>query len=199
LLVPGADATEQQLRDDELRALVKSLATGDQNALTAFYDRTSRIVYGLALRILSDAATAEEVVLDVYMQVWRQARRYDAGRGGPLAWLVTIARSRALDRLRSASRENLRKEPLDLSVVAASAVNVEDGAAVSETQQTVRVALDGLPAEQREVIELAYYAGMSHSEIAATLRQPLGTVKTRVRLAMTKLRAALKPSFQGTP
>lgn len=185
-------------RDQDWAALIARMARGDELALTAFYDRTNRLIFGLLLRILNDAGQAEEVLLDVYMQVWRQAAKYDARRGKTLAWLVTIARSRAIDRLRSTRQEEMRRESLDSSDhTLALSTRFEDPTVAPEMQRVVRSALDSLPPEQREVIEMAYYLGLSHSEIAARLNQPLGTVKTRTRLGMMKLREQLKDSYRG--
>ena len=177
---------------DELVALVKSVADQDQGAMTRLYDATSRLVYGLVLRILGDPSAAEEVLLDVYMQAWRQASRYSEERGSPLAWLTTIARSRALDRARSGTQER-RGQPLEAAAQHAIDACAEDAALASDVRKFVRRALELLSPEQREVIVLAYYGGLSHSEIALQLDQPLGTVKTRTRLGMTKLRAQLTP------
>lgn len=186
------------VRDQDWASLIERMAGGDEYALSAFYDRSSRLIFGLLLRILNDTGMAEEVLLDVYMQVWRQAAKYDRSRGKTLAWIVTIARSRAIDRLRSTRQEEMRKESLDAggnSVQLTSAF--EDPTIAPERQRVVRLALDSLPSEQREVIEMAYYLGLSHSEIAARLGQPLGTVKTRTRLGMMKLREQLKDSYRG--
>jgi RNA polymerase sigma-70 factor (ECF subfamily) len=187
-------ALDSRARDRELIALVERIAQADQTALATLYDTTNRLVYGLILRVLNDQGAAEEVLLDVYTQVWRQAANYDTGRGSPLAWLTTIARSRAIDRLRSGWQTQQRQETLDAvtdkETVTASP---EEASVMSERQRIVRQALAQLSTEQREVIELAYYSGLSHSEIAAKLGQPLGTVKTRTRLGMMKLRDALGP------
>ncbi len=170
------------------------VAAGDQLAMASLYESSSRVVYGLLLRILNEHGLAEEVLLDVYMQVWRQAGSYDEGRGSPMAWMLTIARSRAIDRLRSGRQELLLRESFEaLEENARSETDVEEAAEIAEVQGKVRDALESLPAEQREVIELAYYAGLSHSEIALQLEQPLGTVKTRTRLGMMKLRDLLQP------
>ena len=180
-------------------ALIRGVAERDQQALASLYDATSRTVYGLLLRILSDASAAEEVLLDVYAQVWRQAAAFSPDRGTPLAWLTTIARSRALDRLRRGRLEQQRTEPLDLTAarVAAAGASAEEEAEARETGAFVRAALEALAPEQREVIELAYYGGMSHSEIAAARGLPLGTVKTRTRLGMMRLREILRPVYEG--
>jgi RNA polymerase sigma-70 factor, ECF subfamily len=188
------DSIELLARDQDWAALIAQMAGGDEAALGTFYDTTSRLTFGLVLRILGDRSAAEEVLIDVYTQVWRQAAAYDRSRGTPLAWLTTIARSRALDRLRSGWQEQQRRQPLDeLHDMAARAASPEDAAAASEHQRLVQSALAALPPEQRQVIELAYYSGLSHSEIAAHLNQPLGTVKTRTRLGLLKLREALRP------
>ena len=190
----ATDTAESRKRDQELIDLVQKIAEGDQSALGTLYDSTNRLVYGLILRVLNDASTAEEVLLDVYTQVWRQASTYDTSRGAPLAWVTTIARSRAIDRLRSGWQDQKRKEPLDaIGDAPTSAASPEEATVASERQRFVREALAQLTPEQREVIELAYYSGLSHSEIAAKLNQPLGTIKTRTRLGMMKLREALGP------
>jgi RNA polymerase sigma-70 factor (ECF subfamily) len=177
--------------------MIRGVAEGDNQALASLYDATSRTVYGLLLRILSDPSSAEEVLLDVYAQVWRQAATYRPERGKPMAWLTTIARSRAIDRVRRTRQEHRREAPLDEAASASAGEGVEEGVLAGEVSAVVRAALDTLPAEQREVIELAYYGGMSHSEIAAATGLPLGTVKTRTRLGMMRLREMLKPAWEG--
>ena len=192
------DSRELSTRDHDWAALIMRVAAGDQSALTDLYDTTSRLVFGLILRVVGDRSTAEEVLLDVYTQVWRQAATYDQKRGAPLAWLMTIARTRGIDRLRSGKYDHLHKEPLDsIGEATAATASPEEDTVTAERQRLVRSALERLSAEQREVIELAYYSGLSHSEIALRLGQPLGTVKTRTRLAMMKLRDALRPMLEG--
>lgn len=182
--------------------VIAAIATGDQVAMNQFYDGTSRLVFGLVLRILNDRSLAEEVLLDVYTQVWRQAHRYDTSRGAPLGWLTTIARSRAIDRLR-AERYTRQQDELNEGTTRELGAHSdpENVTAQSELRQYVLAALEVLPPEQREVIELSYYSGYTQSEIAAHLGQPLGTVKTRTRLGMMKLREVLKPlmgtSYEG--
>ncbi len=193
------DSREISTRDQNWAALIDSIAAGDQSALTTLYDSTSRLVFGLILRVVGDRSTAEEVVLDVYTQIWRQAATYDRKRGAPLAWMMTIARTRGIDRLRS-SKNDLTKEPLNTTAeVSATTPSPEEASVMSERRRLVRSALDMLSAEQREVIELAYYSGLSHSEIAMRLNQPLGTVKTRTRLGMMKLRDTLRPVLGAEP
>jgi RNA polymerase sigma-70 factor (ECF subfamily) len=191
---PEPPPTDAETRQAEL---IRDAARGDQQALASLYDATSRTVYGLLLRILRDPATAEEVLFDVYAQVWRQAAAYSRERGKPLAWLTTIARSRAIDRLRRGRQEQHLAAPLDEAMRASVGESVEEGVLAGEVRAVVRAALDALAPEQREVIELAYYGGMSHSEIAAARGLPLGTVKTRTRLGMMRLREMLRPAWEG--
>jgi RNA polymerase sigma-70 factor, ECF subfamily len=187
------DSIEIRARDQDWVSLIKRVAEGDQSAVAELYDSTSRLIFGLILRIVSDRATAEEVLLDVYTQVWRQASSYDKARGAPLAWVMTIARSRAIDRLRSGKHDLHGKEPLDtIGELTSNTISPEEATVNSERQRLVRAALDSLSPEQREVIELAYFSGLSHSEIALRLGHPLGTVKTRTRLGMMKLRDLLR-------
>ena len=192
------DSRELSTRDQDWAALIRRVADGDQSALTTLYDATSRFVFGLILRVVGDRATAEEVLLDVYTQAWRQAASYDEQRGAPLAWLMTIARTRGIDRLRSGRYERHNKEPLEsMGDVTATTSSPEEDSVIAERRRLVHSALDALSTEQREVIELAYYSGLSHSEIALRLGQPLGTVKTRTRLGMMKLREMLRPVLEG--
>ena len=192
------DSRGTSTRDQDWAALIKRVADGDSSALTTLYDSTSRLVFGLILRVVTDRSSAEEVLLDVYTQVWRQASTYDIKRGAPLAWLMMIARTRGIDRLRSGKHEHQHKESLDaIGEVTASTASPEADTVMAERRELVRSALETLSAEQREVIELAYYSGLSHSEIALRLGQPLGTVKTRTRLGMMKLRDMLRPLLEG--
>lgn len=188
----------QRVGDQDWTKLISAIASGDQAAMGTLYDATSRVVFGLALRILNDRATAEEVMLDVYTQVWRQAGSYDLQRGSAMAWLMTIARSRAIDRLRSGWQDRQRREPLEIVGDArASSSSPEENTEISERRALVRQALGSISPEQRELIEMAYYGGLSHSEIALQTNLPLGTVKTRIRLGMLKLREMLGPALEG--
>lgn len=175
--------------------MIRGVAEGDNQALASLYDATSRTVYGLLLRILSDHSTAEEVLLDVYAQVWRQAGSYRAERGKPLAWLTTIARSRAIDRLRAVdSRERAAQRSAEDGQPTAEEPRAwaDEEAIRAERAEAVRAALAELPEEQRQVLVLAYLDGMSQSEIAAAKNQPLGTVKTRTRTGLKRLSDALR-------
>jgi RNA polymerase sigma-70 factor (ECF subfamily) len=181
-------AEPSQIPDDDL---LHAIAGGDETALAACYDRYRVILFSQILRILNDRQEAEDCLQEVFLQVWRRARDFDAARGRAFTWLVTIARSRALDRLRaSGSRLRLATEaaqmPRDeIGDAAAEAVQSEAGA-------IVRTALAALPEEQRRTLLLAYFEGLTQTEIAARLGDPLGTVKTRMRAGMIKLRELLK-------
>jgi RNA polymerase sigma-70 factor (ECF subfamily) len=164
--------------------LIRRLAAGDHHALGEFYDRYAGLVNALALRVLRDNSDAEDVVQEVFVQVWRQASRFDPARGSVEAWLCTMARTRSLDRLRR--RTSRREEPEDIAPPETQQPRTEEGLAV-------RKALQGLSADQRRALELAYYEGLTQSEIAERLGEPLGTVKTRIRTAMLRLREVLGP------
>jgi RNA polymerase sigma-70 factor (ECF subfamily) len=165
------------------------LARGDADALAALYDRHARAVFSLALRILGEQADAEDVLQEVFAQAWRQAGRYDARRGRPLAWLLNMTRSRAIDHLRR--RRDVPTFDGTLPDLPADAPGADAAAMTAADTRALRAALAALPALQRAAIELAYFEGLSQSEIAARLEQPLGTVKTRVRLGLLKLREAM--------
>ena len=196
-VVPARHADELRAVERTRLDLIRRIASGDSEALSQLYDSSNRAVFGLIQRILNDPAGAEEVTLEVYTQVWRQAANYDPRRGTPSAWLLTIARSRAIDRFRSTDQTRRRQEPMELVELARdTGADPEESASAAERGALVRGALDRLPPEQRQVIELAYFGGYSHSEIAAQLQLPLGTVKTRTRLAMGRLREALS-SLEG--
>ena len=160
--------------------------------MAELYDQTNRLVFSLAVRILNDKAAAEEVTLDVFLQVWRQAASFSESRGTPLAWLMTITRTRAIDRLRSSARNWRASDGLDdIGNVSARAASPEEASLIQERRSVVRAALSELAAEQRVLIETAYFEGMSHTEIAAKFNLPLGTVKTRIRAGMSTLRGML--------
>ena len=172
-------------------ALVGRMVCGDQWALAALYDATATRVHGLVARIVGDDGIAEEVTGDVYFQAWIQAGRYDAGRGSPLAWLLAIARSRAIDRIRVGVAARTTHDPIEVLRLPCERPGPEDVYAIDQRRRQVRAALATLPPDQRQAVELAYYEGLSHTEIAERLGDPLGTVKTRIRVGMHKLHEAL--------
>jgi RNA polymerase sigma-70 factor, ECF subfamily len=163
--------------------VLRRLAEGDPAALAEFYDAHASLAYGIALRIVRDPAEAEDVVQEAFLQVWRQAGRYDPSRGTPQAWLSAIVRTRSLDRLR---RRAVRRESPQLQ--APPAARAPD----HESVLAVRKALEALGPDQRRALELAYYEDLSQSEIAVRLGQPLGTIKTRMRAALIRLRETLE-------
>jgi RNA polymerase sigma-70 factor, ECF subfamily len=179
-------ALMQQTTDS---ALVERMKAGDESALSTLYDRYSAMLFGVLMRILKEREAAEEVLQDVFLQLWRNAAQFDANRGSLPAFLMVVCRNRAISRLRGRrDREVTEEKEGDYANTFASAQNIEDDAARAELARTLKTALATLPAEQRQAVELAYFEGMTQSEIAARTGAPLGTVKTRVRTAMQSLR-----------
>ncbi len=171
---------------------VGRMASGDRDAVAELYDRHARAVFSLALRILKDQRDAEEIVQEVFAQAWRTAQRYDPSRGAVAAWLLMMARSRAIDRLRAVRGEGMRVGDDSLLAMMPDASAAPDLTAMTrERVDRVRLAMTALPLLQRMAIELAFYEGLSHHEVAERLEQPLGTIKTRIRLGLLKLRDAL--------
>ncbi|MGH9970407.1 MAG: sigma-70 family RNA polymerase sigma factor [Pyrinomonadaceae bacterium] len=170
--------------------LLHAVARGDETALGSLYDRYRVILFGLLTRILSSREEAEDVLQEVFLQVWRRAADFDEQRGRPFTWLVTLARSRAIDRLRSlASRQRLTDSAARNTLDQTS--DAVTDTLHSEQREIVQKALAELPEEQKQTLLLAYFEGLTQSEIAAKLRTPLGTVKTRMRSGMIKLRELL--------
>lgn len=178
---------------DRWSQLVLSIAGGDSRALSDFYDEASRYVHSIALRILRDSEEAEEITLDVFQQVWRLAASYDPTRCAVSAWVAMMARSRALDRWRSLqSRRRLSGEMPEHYEPVASDAGPESSVSAAQQGARIRQALAALPEEQRRMIQLSFWGGLSHSEVAEKTGLPLGTVKTRIRLGMIKLKEALE-------
>jgi RNA polymerase sigma-70 factor, ECF subfamily len=174
--------------------LIRAIAGGSSDALARLYDRHSAVVYGLARRIVSRLEDAEEVVQDVFSQVWRDAARYERGRATVAGWLVMLTRTRAIDRVRARrSRPDVEAgvAPEAAPPVVSAERDPEQATIASDDARQVTRALTTLPPEQRALVEMAYYQGLTHSEIARTTGVPLGTVKTRLRTAMTTMREAL--------
>ena len=171
---------------------VARMARGDQGALADLYDRHATAVYSLALRVVRRQEDAEDVTQQVFTQAWQSSARYDASRGVVAAWLLMMARSRAIDclRRRNPARDGLSDDDR-LAAIPDPGPTVEHVVATSEQVERVRTAIEALPADQRTAVELAYYDGLTQSEIAARTATPLGTVKTRVRSALHALRAAV--------
>ena len=177
--VSGTQAPNQ--KDDA--ALIARIRAGDQSAMADLYDRYARVVYGVALRVLADTAAAEDVVQEVFLQLWRKPQAFDAERGRLAPWLAVISRNRAID--------FLRKRPLDDDIdemPISTGVDLEDEAAQKLAIDKVRGVLGQLPQEQRKALEMAFFEGMTHTEIAGKTGEPLGTIKTRIRSGLLALR-----------
>lgn len=183
----------------DLALVLARIARQEQSALAELYDETAASVYGLALKIVRDATTAEEITAHVFAQAWSKASSFDPARGGPMAWLMSMTRNRAIDVLRMRRREPTWTELGAADQVSDPGPDPEEGLSLDQRRRLVRTVLASLPVEQRELIELAYFGGFSHGQIAARLALPLGTIKTRIRAAMTRMRAQLtaQGSFGG--
>jgi RNA polymerase sigma-70 factor (ECF subfamily) len=185
------------LREAAWGDYIRRCVSRDESALAALYDDSSQLAYTIALRILQDEADASEVVLDVYKQVWDAAARFDERRGSAAAWIVILARSRAMDRRRSrAARMRTAVKVEELHDVISRQPSPESLAIASQSSRSVMRALEAVPLEQRQALELAFFGGLSHSEIADKLGEPLGTVKTRIRLGVGRLRELLKDAVR---
>lgn len=167
-------------------ALVTAIGSGDQGAMAALYDRFSSIVYAVALRVLQDTGAAEDVLQDIFMQLWRNPRAFDSSRGNMAAWLAVIARNRAIDALR-------KRRPQDdiEDVVLSVETDLASETDRSRAMEKVRGALQAMPTPQRSALEMAYFEGLTHTEIAEKTGEPLGTVKTRIRTGLLSLRKIL--------
>jgi RNA polymerase sigma-70 factor, ECF subfamily len=174
--------------------LVRRVAQGDRDAFAALYDLYAKPLYSLALRILNDPKEAEDVLQDVFLRIWEKAGAFDEAGGKPFSWVVTMTRNKAIDRIRSRQRHSRLFEEASGSIEATSSEAAAPAPAGVEQDEAaqVRTALNALPKEQRQAIELAFFGGLTHSEIAAALREPLGTVKARIRRGMLQLRDCLE-------
>lgn len=178
--------------DQAWTELIGRMSNGDQSALAEFYDQSNRLVFGMVMRVVNDRSAAEEITLDAFHQVWRQARNFDSDRGRPSSWLITIARNRAIDRLRATKWDRQEQTPLeDVTPFLAADGTPEQSAYLNEQQKLVRYALAQLKPDQRQLIEIAFFNGLTHQEISDRLNLPLGTIKTRIRAGMLKLRELL--------
>jgi RNA polymerase sigma-70 factor (ECF subfamily) len=180
----SAPGTQEPIRELDT-ALLARICTGDENAMADLYDRYSGIVYGVALRVLGSTAAAEDVLQEVFLQLWRNPDAFDANRGKLAAWLSVITRNRAIDHLRKRQPE---EDIADLPI--STGVNLEDEAANRLAVEKVRGFLGQIPQDQRRLLEMAFFEGMTHSEIAGRTGEPLGTVKTRIRAGLLALRKA---------
>jgi RNA polymerase sigma-70 factor, ECF subfamily len=176
-------------------ALMQGIAAGDQAALGALYDRHSGLVFTLAQRILHDRMAAEDLLMDVFWEIWSRGDRYDPTRGSPISYLMTLARSRAIDRRRSSakhSRVRTGSEPFDGPIPTAEFTGPETNAIAGELGERVRAAMSKLDVTQRQAVELSFFDDLSHSQIAERLGKPLGTVKTNIRQGLIHLRQCMR-------
>jgi RNA polymerase sigma-70 factor, ECF subfamily len=179
--------------------LLTKIAKGDRTALSQLYDRYSRLIYAVAWKSLNSVEDCEEVVLEVFAQVWRISDRFDPEKGSPEQWIFTLARSRILDRLRKNQRLNkVNTAIISDKEIAFPILSVDplETVEITERRQQVFTALSQIPSEQRQVIEMAYYQGLTHTEIAAATGLSLGTIKTRLRLGLSKLRVQFDSESQ---
>lgn len=177
-----------------MAALVEQMAQGRQDALARLYDETSSMLNGLLLRILERPEDAEEVLLDVYMKAWKYAARYTDKRGSVQAWLMIMARNAAIDRIRQkrAQPRTLAFEQESAPEPESTEASPEEQTAERERRRRVQLVLNELPPEQREVVELAFFGGLTHAELAERLREPLGTIKSRIRMGLLRLRGLIE-------
>ena len=180
--------------DEMLLRLLRAIASQDRAALAEFYDLTSGVLFATAVKILGDAHEAEEVVQDVFVQIWTKAGTFDARLGSPFHWALGITRNRCIDRIRARQRRSrLIDDVGEEAQVAVAADATQLSGLSAEELGHVRAAVRSLPADQRQAIELAFFGGLTHPEIAEQLNEPLGTVKARIRRGMLKLRDTLQP------
>jgi len=179
-------------------ALVQAIARGDQLALHTLYQRTHRLVFTLSVRITGNRATAEELTIDVFHGVWRRASEYDPAGGSVIGWIMNQAHSRAIDRLRFEQRKKRVNDQSDVPYTTVVHVSgPDDTFAAKERERILRQALQGLTPDERQTIETAFFSELTHNETATRLGQPLGTVKTRIRSGLSKLRHVLAGTLKG--
>jgi len=193
-----AENGKTHVPESEWVKLVQLIAAGDQGALHSLYEQTNRIVFTLIIRITKDRETAEELTLDVFHNIWRTASTYDRANGSVVGWIMNQARSRAIDRLRYEHRKKrVNPNPGNPPVVCPDSVDPQKVYLFEEQSRLVRTALDDLTPEERMAIETAFFSELTYRETAAKLNQPIGTVKTRIRSGLTKLRAMLARTWEA--
>jgi RNA polymerase sigma-70 factor (ECF subfamily) len=183
--------------DDRWLTCIDGIRARDSQALATLYDGTSSILYSFAMRVLGHPEDAEEVVLDVFKQVWKSIDSFDSARGNVLSWLVVLTRSRAIDRLRRVGHRRGREQSVEVIREAPSPISAPDSQAIlSEERKMVCRAMERLAPEQRQAIEMAFFNGLTHAEVAEALNTPLGTIKTRIRMGMKRMQEMLSPRFR---
>jgi RNA polymerase sigma-70 factor, ECF subfamily len=187
-----ASSPALQNREERWRAHMNGIRARNAESLAQLYDETSALLYGLALRVLNDVADAEEVTLDVYHEIWNVPGRYDAARGTVWAWMSVMTRTRAIDRLRQASTRRARELPIETYHDSPSPAPAPETYSIFQQERALVLrAMEALVPEQREAIELAFFRGLTHVEVAEAVGAPLGTIKTRIRGGMQRLREGL--------
>jgi RNA polymerase sigma-70 factor (ECF subfamily) len=184
---------EQETKDQDV-ALLRRIGARDRDAFAEFYDKYSTLLFSIASKILNDAAEAEDVLQETFMQIWEKAGNFDPKLGQPVGWAVTLARNRAIDRIRASQRRNLLTEAagVEFAVATHSSESANETVSGHEKAKLIHTAMIELPAEQRRAIELAFFSGLTQNEISETLKQPLGTIKARIRRGLLKLRDQLE-------
>jgi RNA polymerase sigma-70 factor, ECF subfamily len=186
-----ANKAKRRVAETEWIALVQAIAARDERALRALYDQTNRIVFTFIMRITRSRETAEELTLDVFHDVWRRASAYDPASGSVIGWIMNQARSRAIDRLRFDQRKKRTADAAETSSAVTPEKSPHDTVESRDQERQLREALQVLTPDERQAIEAAFFSEMTYSEVATKLNQPLGTVKTRIRSGLAKLREAL--------
>jgi RNA polymerase sigma-70 factor (ECF subfamily) len=192
-----ANRAKAPVSEKEWFGLVQSIAGGDQLALQALYKQTHRIVFTLIVRITNNRETAEEVTLDVFHDVWRRASAYDPAGGSVVGWIMNQARSRAIDRVRFEQRKKRVNHRADDPLAPTGPSGPQEAFDVREQGRLLRDALQGLTPDERRAIETAFFSELTYCDVATRLKQPLGTVKTRIRSGLGKLRQALAGTLKG--
>jgi RNA polymerase sigma-70 factor (ECF subfamily) len=190
-VTPGAASSEAAPAVPDLAELLRLSSRGDEAAFAELYDATTRRVFGLALRVVRDPAQAEEVTQEAFLEIWRTSTRFDQGRGSALAWMLTIVHRKAVDRVRSAEASTRRDTSYHQGATTVEHDTTAEAAEASLEARRVRGALRTLTAVQREALELAYFGGYTHTEVAKMLDLPVGTAKTRIRDGLIRLRDAM--------
>jgi RNA polymerase sigma-70 factor (ECF subfamily) len=184
---------EQETKDQDA-ALLRRIEAKDRDAFAEFYDKYSTLLFSIACKILNDAAEAEDVLQETFMQIWEKAGKFDPNLGQPVGWAVTLVRNRAIDRIRASQRRNLLTEEaaVEFALATNSTESANETVSGHEKAKLIHSAMVELPAEQRRAIELAFFSGLTQNEISETLKEPLGTIKARIRRGLLKLRDQLE-------
>ena len=200
MVAPGPQSRVASAAQERWQTHMRGIRARNPESLAGLYDETSRFLYGLALRILGNQADAEEVILDVYQHVWNHSDVYDDTRGNVWNWLAVVTRNRAIDRLRQSSTRRAREAPIESEYERAGSAQAPETLSILEQERKmVRRAMGSLKEDQRQAIELAFFDGLTHVEVAEKLGAPLGTIKTRIRVGLRRLKDAMPPRAPIAP